>query len=923
MSRNPLASIDPPGRGWRMLAGSGRRSERPVHLLLGALLVTVGFAAVAGPRLLRDAEASSLERAIADANPSARRLSIQIIDQFAASDIADPLSDASRRTDDVAAAIPAGVTDRFGPQRLVIDTNRFQVDGERVATGGDEALAEPVPPALPTFLTFRIHPELAEHSTLVDGRDPRPSDATVGGLQVFEFVMSPETADELGWVIGDRVLLGTDTTDLVTRSIRGSLPDDFVAELVGLRELSADADPFWSGDPRLHRPTVADTNAGANVFAFAAIDAGQLPGRPFVTDGGSPFAVELRRDLTDGGVTLANVDATLESLVALDASFADQPTLSRPGVFTGLDPVLAIEVAQRRSARTTLALAATGVAGVVLAALGQLFVVSFARRRAWLTVARARGATRRQVVLGAMAETAAVAAPALAVGAAVAHIGVAGSSAPAELPLLGGLWCGAVLTAGVIAWSEGMRPVTVSARPSAHPGLGRWARIGGILLVAIAAASLVTFRRRGLASGGTDLDLLVVAVPVLVPLALVHLTRWVLPAVLGRVARRGLALGPGRLVGMRRIVDAPDATRGVVTILVLALTVAALGLGISRSVSAGAVDASWVAAGAPYRVDTRDDALADAVAALPGAVVARSGSTRVNLGRGEESFGVQLTTVDVGAIGQLTAGTAADAGYPDRLEVVDAEGRVPVVASERMSGERIRTGDVLTGVGSRSDESYVVVETRPSAFGRRNDWVIADRAVVAEVTGRTPGFNELAIGVDQSAEPGLRELVGAAGGALVVRTELLAEQRDDPLARAVRVGYLLAAAGSVVLGLLALVAIGVVTARQRRREVAILGLLGAGPREISRAVASELVPSALGGVVAGTAIGWFVVRMFDGRYDLSAFAAGNAVAVRPALAAALVVAVVVALTAAVLVGVLVRRIVTAPVGEILRIDGAA
>jgi putative ABC transport system permease protein len=907
-----------------MLAGSGRRSERPVHLLLGAVLLAIGVAAVAGPRLLRDAEASSLEQAIEGAQPAARRLSIQIIDQFAATDPADPLGEARIRTDEVAEAIPAGAADRFGPARLVVDTNRFQVDGERVVDDGAGGLAEPQPPALPTFLTFRVHPDLADHSTLVDGRDPAPTDETVGGLSVFEFAVSPETAGELGWEIGDRVLLGTDATDLVTRSIRGSLPDEFVAELVGVRELTPDTDPYWSGDPRLHRPTIADTNAGANVFAFASVAAGQLPGRPFVVDGGSPFAVELRSDLADGAITLDNVDRSLEALTALDASFADQPTLSRPGVFTALDPVLANEVAQQRSARTTLALAATGVIGVVLAALGQLLVVSFARRRAWLTVARARGATRSQVVAGATVEMGAVAAIALVVGGLTGHLAAGGPVVvPAAPLLLGVVWCGAVLTAGVVAWSEGMRPVTVSARPSAHPGLGRWARIGGLLLVVIAAASLVTFRRRGLASGGDDLDLLVVAVPVLVPLALVHVSRWVLPAVLRRVSRRGLALGPGRLVGMRRIVDAPDASRGVVTILVLALTVAALGLGVSRSVSAGAVDASWVAAGAPFRVDTRDDALAEAVAALPGAVVATSGSTRVNLGHGDESFGVQLTVIDVDAISRLTSGTAADAGYPAALAAVDADGRVPVVAAERMSGERIRVGDVFTGVGDRSDETYVVVETRPSALGRRNDWVIADRAVVAEVAGRTPGFNELAIGVDRSAESQLRELVAASGETLVVRTELLDEQRDDPLARAVRTGYLLAAAGAVVLGLLSLVAIGVVTARQRRREVAILGLLGAGPREISRAVASELVPSALSGVVAGTAIGWFVVRMFDGRYDLSAFAAGNAVAVRPALVASLVVAAVVALAAALLVGTLVRRIVTAPVGEILRIDGAA
>jgi putative ABC transport system permease protein len=139
----------------------------------------------------------------------------------------------------------------------------------------------------------------------------------------------------------------------------------------------------------------------------------------------------------------------------------------------------------------------------------------------------------------------------------------------------------------------------------------------------------------------------------------------------------------------------------------------------------------------------------------------------------------------------------------------------------------------------------------------------------------------------------------------------------------VRAGYLVAALLAVVLALLALVAIAVVTARQRRREVAILGLLGSDRREITRAVASELVPAALAGVVAGSIVGWLVVRTFDGRYDLSSFAGGSPVSIGPDLVGASAVGATVALAAVAVILVLVRRIVHAPVGEILRADGAA
>jgi putative ABC transport system permease protein len=128
---------------------------------------------------------------------------------------------------------------------------------------------------------------------------------------------------------------------------------------------------------------------------------------------------------------------------------------------------------------------------------------------------------------------------------------------------------------------------------------------------------------------------------------------------------------------------------------------------------------------------------------------------------------------------------------------------------------------------------------------------------------------------------------------------------------------------AVILALAALVAIAVVTARQRRREVAILALLGADGREVWRAVAAELVPAAIAGVVGGSAIGWLVVLTFDGRYDLSAFAGGSTAAVRPAVVAALVVAAALAIACVVLIVSLARWIVSAPVGEILRIEGAA
>src|SRR5690606_2258522 len=131
------------------------------------------------------------------------------------------------------------------------------------------------------------------------------------------------------------------------------------------------------------------------------------------------------------------------------------------------------------------------------------------------------------------------------------------TGADLEVPLVLATGLGAVGCAALLAVSEGLRPVTVSGRPSPHPGLGRWGRIGGVVLVAVATGAVVTFRRRGIPVDASAVDPLVVLLPVIVPLAVVYVTRWTVPWLLGRLSTRGLAIGPGRLVGLRRVAASP------------------------------------------------------------------------------------------------------------------------------------------------------------------------------------------------------------------------------------------------------------------------------------------------------------------------------------------------------------------------------
>lgn len=920
-------------RGWQALVGMGRRSEVAVWTIVVVLLGTVVFGAVAAPRLLRDAEARSLAQAIEGAPIGTRQLVVRVLDDYPAGSTRAPLALQRRRLSDISEELPEHLLARFVDERFVADTARFTVAHDAVGPVPPDPAAppdaDPDPdsarsvPRLPTFLTFRVHPEIDEYSQLVAGRRAGVTDRTVNGLGLFEFELTPQSAEVLGWEVGEIVELTIDPSDPVTRSFNRGLADDFAAELVGLRELDDVEDRYWFGDPRLHRPTVADTPGGANVFAYAIVHPDQVPSRPFLVDGRSPFALEQRRDLDADAVTLDSVDEVLEGVLAVEASFASQPTLTRPGVVSGIRSVLETEIGQRDAARSTLVLAAVGVLGVVLTTLGQLLVAAAGRRRGWLTVARARGASRPQLVAASMSEMAGLAIIAATLGGGVALLVAPSVRADLELPLVLATGGGAVLCAGLVAMSEGMRPVTVSGRPNAHPGLGRWGRIAGLLLVGVAAGAVVTFRRRGVSVDATTIDPLAVLVPVLVPIAIVFLSRRVIPWVVGRIAARGLALGPGRLVGLRRVAGSPDASIGMVTVTVLALTVTALGVGIDRALEGGAVDASWTTVGAPYRVDTRLPAVRDEIAALPDTTVAANGNTRVNVERAGDSHGTNLITVDVEALRLITDGTAADEDLPVALTSARPDGSIPVVASNRVNGRLVRVGDRFEGIGGRSGEVFHVIDTERDLFGRETDFLVADRGVVTEIGGSEPGFNSVAVDAPPSARAEIERIAAAAGERTVARDDVLDAQLDDPLSRAVRRGYLLAAGFSLLLSLVALTAGAVVTARERQREVAILGLLGADTRETANAVFAELAPAALTGTVVGTVVGWLVARSYDGRFDLSAFAGGTSVSIRVDTVGLLVAASAVAVASLVLIAVLVRRIVRVNATDILRIDGAA
>lgn len=857
-------------RGWSVLAAGHRPTERLATMTLLVIVMSAMFVAEAGPRWLREHEESSLEEAIAAAPGAARQLTIRVLEDAPAGDVDDPLRLQYRQLDGVVASLPPDLTERFVDDRIVVDTQRFVVADEVDRTGVAS------PPASPTFLTFRVHPELTGRSRLVDGRQARPDRRDPDGRPVFEFELTPESAETLGWSLGQTMRLTVDPSDPVTRAAGRSIPDDFIAELVGLRALDPEVDPYWAGDARLHRPTVADTALGADLFAFAIIHPQQLPGRPFLVDRRGVLAIEHRSDLDPSSVRLDDSPVVLQELANVSARFGEQPTLSRPGVRTGLGAVLESEASQRVAARQAVVVAGVTALGVVgvLSLMVMLAVVD--RRRSFRVTARARGATTWQVVGASLLEIG----PLLAVGHLIGSR-VAAWAVPTPAGSLGsivsaGLALVTLVAAASVAWLSDERRTRVVA--------GRAVRIAGVVLVCATVAALVTLRRSGVGSEPTSTDVLIVVVPLLVGGSVALASRWLVPRLAARAARvAGGRSGPGSLIGFRRATTAGAGSVGLVILVVLASMVWALGSAMERAIRSGAVDASWVEVGAPFRLDSGSPALLAELRAVPGVVVAAQGRSRTVVSLDGTTATVTVTALDISESNAITSGTAAEGRWPDALVdgpvmATTASTRtdvVPVVATRRLGGRSIAPGTQVRSL-PEGGPVFEVVEVRSEVAGRSEDSLVVDRTRLGRARSAPVGFDTLriagaSIDGDDALGPVLRSAELEAGAPLVTRDEVERALLGDPLVLAVLRAFRFAAitAGVAVAG--GLLAVGVVSARARQDQIAVLLLLGARRSTLRTAIVAEFLPPLTVAVLSGALSGWLVVRAFAGRVDLSAF----------------------------------------------------
>ncbi|MGW6389725.1 FtsX-like permease family protein [Streptomyces sp. NPDC055103] len=766
----------------------------------------------------------------------------------------------------------------------------------------------PRPDGLSPELVLSSPSDLPAHATVRKGRLP------AGSARAPEAVVTEATAKSLGIKPGSVVHVpGVVNAEPVAVTVTG---------IVAPRGLES---AYWAVEPLLHTPALTPV-VGDEVKYYwqGALLLSPASAPVTLSTTGEPEAY-WRYMPTAGHLTARDVDrldAALGSASAGPDLVAMRQVMGNTGALTTkLDEIVGSFRSMREAINPVVAVAVFGigaVAAVVVAMTGGLFA---ARRDSELALLRSRGASLTGIGLRLLGETAAVAAPAAALGLVLAVWTVrppevtggpagagsgadpgAAAEAAAGIPL-GPSILAAALVALLATLVLPLRAVVLHRRPRLHGGRddlltarpSRRRTVTELTLLVLAVGAVASLRLRGTDDSG---DHLVSAAPVLVGViaALVLVRIYPLPLRwLARPARRLRgAVGPLALARAGR-----SSSTGALPLLalVLALTTAAFG----GSVLAGVADARDRAALLATGADARVDGSVEWTPLPPGLTEAVRGTAGVrDLAPIQIEYGVAMPSfqgtaalpmsaplvgVEPGSYTRLAGRTGfgpfpsellASTGKGGKDAVADTERVLPAIASpsvaERLGSEPL---EIVAAAGVFRVKVVAVRSTTPALTGEDFLLVNADdlthpQPTALLVTGRAADG-----ALDGAA---LRAAVTAKSDDFVVtlRTELRSTYIDSPLQTGAERIYAAAigagAAYAVVAVLLALMQ----NAPERTKLLARLRTMGLTRKQGRRLLGLEALPQAVLAALGGMLVGWATVPLLAPGIDLFRLALATA-----------------------------------------------
>ena len=744
----------------------------------------------------------------------------------------------------------------------------------------------------PLFLTPRVLLVPPGELAFVDGGPPDAGavePVQVGTdtieLQVVEVALSTETAEALGLVVGNVVVLRPGGPPIVLR-------------VTGIFD-PADADSYvWERNFDLLQPTIVNGGEGgalgdalvtaAGLAALASVY-GAEETVPLVT---TTYAIPLDVDsvIAADAVSILTASNRLQSR-PLTVNPIGTPYRVQTSVQESVDRFLG----QRATARAVGGVGAAGLLVAVVAVLALAAQMTAERRRASLALARARGGTLRQLAGLATLEAFAVSALAGVAGWLLGTLLIDARPATASIWLVALLVAAATTAATtIVAWEH--RVVGRTERRDLSSTRATPRRLAAELAVLVlAVAGVVLLRRRGLSAsviqGSVDPFMLLVPVLVALTVAVIVLRCYPVPL---RYAGRLLALrrGPVGFLGLARAGRDPSGTATPLVVLLVALAFAVFASVVAHSIRVEQETLSWEQVGADLRVDANAanvfDPGADVATLAAAAGISPDRILGVNRQRtaavndlGSAGVGFDLLLLDPAAFDRFLATwpvPGPDLGVLARAPDGTAE-RIPALVSPVFADRVLEEGATEQAVFLPGAEPVLEsVGVLPQFPGMSPDasWAIARVADAERVADLAYWPSQLYLDAPEANLATVRETaVGLQPFALVTgREATFMTTRDAPLNGAVQASFLLTFGIAAGYCALAIVLALVVTSQSRSRNLSYLRTLGLSDRQARGLIAWEIVPMAVITAAVGVVLGVALPKLVGPAIDLRPFTGG-------------------------------------------------
>jgi putative ABC transport system permease protein len=832
-------------------SSSGRtRRYRGAWLLLLLAFAAALFAA-AVPGVIEKSQSSSLQQALTAASPLSRAV------------LAEPVRNAAAGRPGSRGPSPAILGQTLGSLAAGVPDSA----GPRPGLGWDGvSLAKLLPESArgaPAKTNLEYRSDETSHMRVLSGAMPDAA-TDAGGTLVLDAAVTSATADRYGARLGS-VIAEQGYGFRVTAIVAPTDPDS----------------AFWADDPGLAAPGFEITPGGAYWATAGFIGPDELPALASIASvGGSPESVDTVYcvPLDTTAYDVANFNSILSTLTAFDSG----STATELGLQAASGPIAVLTPfgEQRATIDSILGLVLTGAAAVGAVTILLCTRLVIGRRGAHFALQRARGQSLLQLaaqVLGGLSMPTLV-----ALAAAWALARVIGSGAPwssqatllfgaVALVSLGGPPIIAVLDHRGATTLQTGRADLVRRRPRPRR------RMLELLLLVLAIGAVVELRQQGLGEAGQGTNALGTLVPILLAAVATAIAVRCYPLLLGPAARAAAKRGgPTSFLGLAGAARSALALALPTFVIVLTLTLAALGSMMNRTVEDGRVAASWQQTGADAVVSLNESvswsqasSAVSAIEGVPGVTHASVAYSQPDAVSGGIAYAVDPSTY---------AAISADTPWPLKASALASSGgRIPALVSPDTAypvGATIRLqpeysspiSAVVVGIlpqtavspgGSATTPSIFVLIPSSAVAAQRQDWS------TAQILVSGGGVDEARLAAVLSA----RHLSATT----TYRADVVNQLANAPLEGMAEFGYLIGILAAGIFGVCGILLSLTMSAAARDRRLMLLSTLGLTPRQARGVALAETTPLAAATVLGGLLTAAALPAVFGSSLNLSVF----------------------------------------------------